>query len=100
MIASSVPDLGVRLHIVFLAKAQSCSFDKWCLQPEACSSDFVSFIDRYVVIGAQRDSWGPGAAKAGVGTAILLELARVISDIVKNGKYLCKSTGVGGVMEV
>uniref|UniRef100_A0A672UEQ2 Transferrin receptor protein 1 n=1 Tax=Strigops habroptila TaxID=2489341 RepID=A0A672UEQ2_STRHB len=43
--------------------------------------------DRYVVIGAQRDSWGPGAAKAGVGTAILLELARVISDIVKNGGY-------------
>ncbi|KFM09605.1 Transferrin receptor protein 1 [Aptenodytes forsteri] len=44
--------------------------------------------DRYVVIGAQRDSWGPGAAKAGVGTAMLLELARVISDIVKYGKYL------------
>ncbi|KFQ37441.1 PREDICTED: transferrin receptor protein 1 [Merops nubicus] len=43
--------------------------------------------DRYVVIGAQRDSWGPGAAKAGVGTAILLELARVISDIVKNEGY-------------
>ncbi|XP_021392505.1 transferrin receptor protein 1 isoform X2 [Lonchura striata] len=40
--------------------------------------------DRYVVLGAQRDSWGPGAAKAGVGTAILLELARVISDMVKN----------------
>ncbi|XP_010395504.1 transferrin receptor protein 1 isoform X1 [Corvus cornix cornix] len=43
--------------------------------------------DRYVVLGAQRDSWGPGAAKAGVGTAILLELARVISDIVKNDDY-------------
>ncbi|KFV89454.1 PREDICTED: transferrin receptor protein 1 [Fulmarus glacialis] len=43
--------------------------------------------DRYVVIGAQRDSWGPGAAKAGVGTAMLLELARVISDIVKNEGY-------------
>ncbi|XP_014801439.1 PREDICTED: transferrin receptor protein 1-like isoform X2 [Calidris pugnax] len=43
--------------------------------------------DRYVVIGAQRDSWGPGAAKAGVGTAMLLELARVISDMVKNGGY-------------
>ncbi|XP_062438732.1 transferrin receptor protein 1 [Rhea pennata] len=43
--------------------------------------------DRYVVIGAQRDSWGPGAAKAGVGTAILLELAQVISDMVKNGGY-------------
>ncbi|NXI13580.1 TFR1 protein, partial [Irena cyanogastra] len=43
--------------------------------------------DRYVVLGAQRDSWGPGAAKAGVGTAILLELARVISDMVKNDDY-------------
>ncbi|NXS70622.1 TFR1 protein, partial [Pandion haliaetus] len=43
--------------------------------------------DRYVVIGAQRDSWGPGAAKAGIGTAILLELAHVISDMVKNDGY-------------
>ncbi|NWW64342.1 TFR1 protein, partial [Ifrita kowaldi] len=43
--------------------------------------------DRYVVLGAQRDSWGPGVAKAGVGTAILLELAHVISDIVKNDDY-------------
>ncbi|XP_074887704.1 transferrin receptor protein 1 isoform X1 [Buteo buteo] len=43
--------------------------------------------DRYVVIGAQRDSWGPGAAKAGVGTAILLELAHVISDMVKHDGY-------------
>uniref|UniRef100_A0A8C9EU91 Transferrin receptor protein 1 n=1 Tax=Pavo cristatus TaxID=9049 RepID=A0A8C9EU91_PAVCR len=43
--------------------------------------------DRYVVIGAQRDSWGPGVAKAGTGTAILLELARVISDIVKKEGY-------------
>ncbi|NWT69268.1 TFR1 protein, partial [Prunella himalayana] len=43
--------------------------------------------DRYVVLGAQRDSWGPGAAKAGVGTAILLELACVISNMVKNDDY-------------
>ncbi|NXA51133.1 TFR1 protein, partial [Nothocercus julius] len=43
--------------------------------------------DRYVVIGAQRDSWGPGAAKAGVGTAMLLELAQVISDVVKKDGY-------------
>ncbi|NWI42579.1 TFR1 protein, partial [Picathartes gymnocephalus] len=43
--------------------------------------------DRYVVLGAQRDSWGPGVAKAGVGTAILLELVHVISDMVKNDDY-------------
>nr|XP_060622698.1 LOW QUALITY PROTEIN: transferrin receptor protein 1 [Anolis sagrei ordinatus] len=43
--------------------------------------------DRYVVLGAQRDSWGPGAAKAGVGTALLLELARALSDMVKIDGY-------------
>nr|XP_056706040.1 transferrin receptor protein 1 [Euleptes europaea] len=43
--------------------------------------------DRYVVLGAQRDSWGPGAVKAGVGTAILLELARIVSELVRNEGY-------------
>lgn len=43
--------------------------------------------DQYVVIGAQRDSWGPGAAKAGVGTSMLLELAHAISSMVKTGGY-------------
>ncbi|XP_078062733.1 transferrin receptor protein 1-like [Mustelus asterias] len=41
--------------------------------------------DHYVVIGAQRDSYGPGAAKSGVGTALLLELARVFSKMIKDG---------------
>ncbi|TNM93863.1 hypothetical protein fugu_002039 [Takifugu bimaculatus] len=35
--------------------------------------------DQYIILGAQRDSLGPGAAKSGVGTAILLELARTFS---------------------
>ncbi|XP_054839990.1 transferrin receptor protein 1 [Eublepharis macularius] len=43
--------------------------------------------DRYVVVGAQRDSWGLGAAKAGVGTSILLALARTVSELVKNEGY-------------
>ncbi|KAM8972722.1 transferrin receptor protein 2 [Pelodytes ibericus] len=41
--------------------------------------------EHYIVVGAQRDSWGPGAAKSAVGTAILLELARTIGMMVKNG---------------
>ncbi|XP_059800228.1 transferrin receptor protein 1-like [Hypanus sabinus] len=41
--------------------------------------------DHYVVIGAQRDSYGSGAAESGVGTALLLELARVFSKMVKDG---------------
>ncbi|XP_030043545.1 transferrin receptor protein 2 [Microcaecilia unicolor] len=47
--------------------------------------------DHYIVIGAQRDSWGPGAAKSGVGTAILLELARTFVAMVKNGFQLRRS---------
>lgn len=43
-------------------------------------------LDRYVVIGAQRDAWGPGFAASTVGTSVLVELARSISDMVKNGE--------------
>uniref|UniRef100_G3U7U3 Transferrin receptor protein 2 n=1 Tax=Loxodonta africana TaxID=9785 RepID=G3U7U3_LOXAF len=43
--------------------------------------------DHYVVIGAQRDAWGPGAAKSAVGTAILLELVRTISTMVSNESF-------------
>lgn len=48
------------------------------------------FIDRYVVIGAQRDAWGPGYAKSTVGTALLVELARTISDMVRGGKAIIR----------
>ncbi|KAI3375949.1 hypothetical protein L3Q82_016362 [Scortum barcoo] len=40
--------------------------------------------DQYIILGAQRDSLGPGAVKSGVGTAILLELARTFSAMVKS----------------
>ncbi|XP_035993854.1 transferrin receptor protein 1 [Fundulus heteroclitus] len=43
--------------------------------------------DRYVVIGAQRDAWGPGFAASTVGTAVLVELARSIADMVKNDGF-------------
>ncbi|XP_039706765.1 transferrin receptor protein 1 isoform X2 [Pteropus medius] len=38
--------------------------------------------DHYIVVGAQRDAWGPGAAKSSVGTALLLELAQIFSNMV------------------
>ncbi|XP_073720037.1 transferrin receptor 1b isoform X1 [Misgurnus anguillicaudatus] len=41
--------------------------------------------DRYVVIGAQRDSMSSGYAKSSVGTGLLLELARVFSEMKKGG---------------
>uniref|UniRef100_A0A3Q4GUU9 Transferrin receptor 2 n=1 Tax=Neolamprologus brichardi TaxID=32507 RepID=A0A3Q4GUU9_NEOBR len=45
----------------------------------------ISLSDQYIILGAQRDSLGPGAVKSGVGTAILLELARTFSAMVKKG---------------
>lgn len=39
--------------------------------------------DRYVVLGAQRDAFSHGFAKSTVGTALLVELARAISDMIK-----------------
>ncbi|XP_061049191.1 transferrin receptor protein 1 isoform X3 [Eubalaena glacialis] len=43
--------------------------------------------DRYVIVGAQRDAWGPGAAKSSVGTSLLLKLAQILSDMVLKGQF-------------
>lgn len=43
-------------------------------------------LEKYVVIGARRDAWGPGFASSTVGTSVLVELARSISEMVKHGK--------------
>ncbi|XP_066522868.1 transferrin receptor 1b [Hoplias malabaricus] len=41
--------------------------------------------DHYVVIGAQRDSFSTGYAKSTVGTCLLVELARAITQLKKAG---------------
>ncbi|MGH0163550.1 UNVERIFIED_CONTAM: hypothetical protein FKN15_045986 [Acipenser sinensis] len=43
--------------------------------------------EHYVVIGAQRDSWGPGVAKSAVGTSLLVEMAKALSDLVVKDGY-------------
>ncbi|KAF7660206.1 hypothetical protein LDENG_00286070 [Lucifuga dentata] len=43
--------------------------------------------DRYVVLGAQRDAWGPGYARATVGSTILLELAKAIREMVEKDGF-------------
>uniref|UniRef100_A0A8C9ZGL0 Transferrin receptor 1b n=1 Tax=Sander lucioperca TaxID=283035 RepID=A0A8C9ZGL0_SANLU len=43
--------------------------------------------DRYVVLGAQRDAWGKGFAKATVGTSILIELAKAVHEMVENDGF-------------
>ncbi|KAM3860369.1 transferrin receptor 1b [Diretmus argenteus] len=43
--------------------------------------------DRYVVLGAQRDAWGPGYARANVGTTILKELAKAVHEMVEQDRF-------------
>lgn len=52
-------------------------------------------VDRFLVIGAQRDAWGPGFATATVGTGVLLELARSISEMVKGKSELASCCSLG-----
>ncbi|XP_061614053.1 transferrin receptor 1b [Phyllopteryx taeniolatus] len=39
--------------------------------------------DEYVVLGAQRDAWGKGYARAAVGCSVLMELAKAFKDLVE-----------------
>lgn len=41
--------------------------------------------DRAVVLGAQRDAWGKGYTRATVGTSVLMQLAKVIREMVDKG---------------
>lgn len=75
--------------------------DHFSLLSLFCSETYVLFIaprnvsvfvvsgcgsaDRYVVLGAQRDAWGQGYAKATVGTSVLIELAKAVREMVEKG---------------
>ncbi|XP_033964433.1 transferrin receptor 1b [Pseudochaenichthys georgianus] len=43
--------------------------------------------DQYVVLGAQRDAWGKGYAKATVGTSVLTELAKAVREMVEKDGF-------------
>ncbi|KAM4606072.1 transferrin receptor protein 2-like [Polymixia lowei] len=43
--------------------------------------------DRYVVLGAQRDAWGRGYARATVGTTLLIELAKAVHEMVEKDGF-------------
>ncbi|KAM9839395.1 transferrin receptor 1b [Aulostomus maculatus] len=43
--------------------------------------------DQYVLLGAQRDAWGPGYARATVGSSILLELAKAVHEMVEQDGF-------------
>lgn len=46
------------------------------------------FTDRYVIYGNHRDSWVHGAIDPSSGTAVMLELSRVLGRMVKRGTQI------------
>lgn len=46
---------------------------------------FLRPADHYVVLGAQRDAWVNGYARAAVGTSVLMELAKAVHEMVEEG---------------
>lgn len=45
----------------------------------------IVFIDRYVILGNHRDAWALGAMDPSSGTAVLLEVTRIFSQLYKEG---------------
>jgi len=46
---------------------------------------YGQLADRVIVVGAHRDAWSPGAASSCSGTAVLLETARILTQMVADG---------------
>ena len=46
---------------------------------------YSCFLDRLVLVGNHRDAWGYGAADPSSGTAVLVEVARVLGELKKEG---------------
>ncbi|XP_066511158.1 aminopeptidase NAALADL1-like [Hoplias malabaricus] len=52
--------------------------------------------DRYVMYGNHRDSWVHGAIDPSSGTAVMLEITRILGQMVKSGKWRPRRTIIFG----
>ena len=53
---------------------------------ESLKTNFIA--DRYVLMGNHRDAWSVGAVDPTSGTAIMMEISRVLASLVKQGLFL------------
>ena len=49
-------------------------------------TNIVFMSDRYVLVGNHRDAWVFGALDPSSGTAVLMEISRVMGELVKAGR--------------
>ena len=51
-------------------------------------------LDRYVLVGNHRDAWVFGAMDPSSGTALMMEISRVMGELVKTGRHRIYSSVV------
>lgn len=59
--------------------------------PFSAPLTLVLLSDRYVIYGNHRDSWVHGAVDPSSGTAVLLEISRVLGTLLKKGEAMLSS---------
>lgn len=73
----------VQARIIVTTDAKTTPYkDIWDVLGTIPGSEFP---DEFVVIGGHRDAWGPGATDNVSGTVSVLESARIISNLMKQG---------------
>src|SRR5665213_3072448 len=73
----------VRAHLVVTTDAATTPYKNiWDVLGTIRGSEYP---DQLVIIGGHRDAWGPGTADNISGTVSVLEAARTISDLMKQG---------------
>jgi len=73
----------VRAHVVVTTDAATTPYKNiWDVLGTIRGSEYP---DQLVIIGGHRDAWGPGTADNISGTVSVLEAARTISDLMKQG---------------
>jgi hypothetical protein len=52
------------------------------------------YLDRYVLLGNHRDSWVYGAVDPSSGTAVMMEVSRVMAELVNTGNVMMEVSRV------
>ena len=54
--------------------------------PDCCS---VVLLDRYVIVGCHYDAWFNGGVNPNTGTAVMIEVAKALGEMVNKGMEKC-----------
>jgi len=50
----------------------------------------VVLLDRYVIVGCHYDAWFNGGVNPNTGTAVMMEVAKALGEMVNKGMEKCR----------